>query len=740
MKKYQKVKHYLEQEIAAAPKQKVFAENFTFQDIYVSLKAQAIDANGNLNQYSPPVILEDQVKDILHQENFSDKVIVIQGKAGSGKTLFSRIMADWVRQEMYPQWTPIVVHLNDFKIIQPSFEYNLRSHLKNTFAKYSHQWLTTGVTRFLFLLDGFDELPPSKNSRSLEEFLQQVAEFQKECSQNHHMGHQVIITGRSVALKGLERFLPANLDRVELLPMDDELQEEWFGKWSNLVSGQNPAYFSEFLQDYTCPESLKEIAREPLWLYFLSALHRDGQLYPERLDNTSYTQAKILIYQQVLEWVVSCFHPQTRKDEFPNIDALDNWRSLLTEIGLCVRQSGSLYAPLNIIEQRLENLPDVKNLLREIAQILERKILKNPLGNLAYKTNNFPEIPEFQISHKAFGDFLFATRLAQSIETWTIPGVQREKFYIPTQQMDWEIYDLLGYGRLTLELVEFLIGLLGLSHNFRPVELFHRLENFYWRWCHGVFIDAIEDSLPQKKARQLQKQGIDLGQRQVDLYAGLNVMILLLELHRYAQANYDLKEQINFYPCGVPDTEQFNKDQLFCIIGYSCSLDVSAFLRIAGVFLSGINLSHVDLISTYLVGANLSHANLTETSLSMAYLSGANLSGANLSGAYLTGANLSGANLSYANLTRANLHSTDLFRADLRHANLTGTNLRSADLSGADLSSVNFQGANLSDADLQNITWDENTNWQEVQGLDMAVNVPDSLQKYQTFSTLNSKN
>lgn len=740
MKKYQKVKDYLEQEIAAAPKQKVFAENFTWQDIYVSLKAQAIDANGELDPSSQPVILTEKIKELLHQETLNDQVILIQGQAGAGKTLFCWFMADWVRQEMYPQWTPIVVPLNDFKIIQPSFEYNLRSHLKSTFAKYREQWLTSGITRFLFFLDGFDELPPSKNSRSLEEFLQEVAEFQKECSQNNSMGHQVIITGRSVALVGLERFLPSNLERLEILPMDDETQQEWFDKWSALVSQKNSVAFWQLLGNSNCPESLKELAREPLWLYFLSAMDRDGQLQPERWEDANYTQGKILIYQQVLEWVVTCFHPQTPKGEFPNIDALDNWRSLLIEIGLSVRQSGSFSAPLSMICQRLDNLPEAKDLLIQIAQILERKPITTPLGNFVQITNNYPEIQEFKISHKTFGDFLFATRLAQSIESWTMPGVQREKFYIPTHQMDWEIYDLLGYGRLTLELVEFLIGLLGLNHNFRPVELFQRLENFYWRWCQGAFIDAIEDSLPQKKARQLQKQGIDLGQRQVDLYAGLNVMILLLELHRYAQANYDLKEQINFYPCGVPDTEQFNKDQLFCIIGYSCSLDVSAFLRIVGVFLSGINLSHVDLISTYLVGANLSHANLTETSLSMAYLSGANLSGSNLSGAYLTGANLSGANLSYANLTRANLHSTDLFRADLRYANLTDTNLRSADLSGADLSSANLKGANLSDADLQNIIWDENTNWHEVQGLDMAVNVPDSLQKYQTFSSLNSKN
>jgi hypothetical protein len=739
LKKYQKVKTYLAQEIATAPNQKVFADDFSFEDIYVSLKTQPIDANGHLQDVDP-VELETWVKEKLQQEHFSDQVILIQGEAGAGKSVFCRFLADWVRESMYPQWTPILINLNDFKIVDTSFEYNLRSHLKNTFLKYTEHWFNSGVTRFLFLLDGFDELPPAKNSRSLEEFLQQVAEFQKSCSQDPNMGHQVIITGRSVALTGLERFLPSNLERVELLPMDDPLQQEWFGKWANLFPDENPVLLSEILEDPNCPESLLSLAKEPLWLYFLSAMYRDGQFNPERLFNTNYTQAKILIYQQVLEWVVSCFHPTTPKDEFPNIDELDNWRSLLIEIGLSVRQSGSLSAPLSTIGQRFEEQSEEKTLLAEISQKLERKILKNPLATFANQAKTYLDLKNVEISHKTFTDFLFATRLSKTLNNWTQPGINRQQFYIPNQQMDWEIYDLLGYGRLTIEIVEFVMGLLQLSPDFRPVELFQRLEHFYDRWCQGVFIDAIEESLPQKKARQLHKQGIDLGQRQVDLYAGMNAMILLLELHRYGQSTYDLQEPMNFYPCGHPDREQFDKDRLFCIMGYSCSLDVSAFLRTVGLFLSGINLSKVDLISTYLVGANFSYANLSQTSLSMAYLSGANLSSADLSGAYLTGANLSGANLSYSNLTGANLHSTDLFRADLHNADLTRVNLRSADLSGANLSGVNLMGANLSDADLQNITWDENTNWEAVQGLDLAVNVPEPLQKYQSFSSLNSRN
>ena len=740
MRKYQKVKTYLEQEIATAANQPVFVENFTFKDIHVPLKAQPIDAHGKWLPDTLPVDMESWVKNKLQQEEFSDKVILIKGLAGSGKSSFIRVIADWVRESMYPQWTPIIINLNNFKIVQQSFEYNLRSHLKHLFAKYTEQWFTTGKTRFLFFLDGFDELTPGKTSRSLEEFLQQVGEFQRACARDPQMGHQVIISGRSFALKGLERFLPSNLERLEILPMDDGLQQAWLEKWSDLVTSENPLNFSEILQDPNCPEPLQNIAREPLWLYFLSAMHRDGQFDMERFQNISQTRAKILIYQQLLDWVVSCFHPTTPKEEFPNIETLDNWRAILTEIGLSVRQSGSLSAPLSTILQRFEDQTLENNILSEISELLERESIKNPLCTFSNSSETSEDIKEVKLNHKSFANFLFATRLTQAIENWTSPGVKRQKFYLPTHQMDWEIYDLLGYGQLTLEIVEFIIGLLELSPEFSPVELFQRLEDFYLRWCDGFFIDAIEESLPQKKARELQKQGIDLGQRQVDIYAGLNVMILLLELHRYAREKYDLQQHINFYPCGDPESEQFDKDRLFCMIGYSCSLDVSAFLRTVGLFLSGINLSQVDLISIYLVGANLSHANLSGTSFSMAYLSGVNFSKANLSGAYLTGANLSGANLSHANLSGANLHSTDLFRADLRHANLSGVNLRSADLSGADLSSVDLTGANLSDADLQNIGWDEHTNWEDVQGLDLAVNVPDLLQKYQSFSSLNSKN
>jgi hypothetical protein len=263
------------------------------------------------------------------------------------------------------------------------------------------------------------------------------------------------------------------------------------------------------------------------------------------------------------------------------------------------------------------------------------------------------------------------------------------------------------------------------------VQLFKRLENFYLRWCDGEFIDALQDNYPQKKMSQLQGQGIKTGLRQVDVYAGLNVMILLLELHRYAQSQDDLKNEIAFYPCGQPDTEGFGEtsDRLLRIIGYGCCISVGFFLGTVGSFLRGANLSDANLSGADLSGADLSDADLSGAFLSGAFLSGAFLSRACLSGAILSRAFLRGAILSDADLSDADLSGATLFSAILSGADLSGAILSGAFLSRAILSGADLRGAILSGADLENIIWDEDTKWENVRGLETAQNVPEALKQ-----------
>jgi len=454
----------------------------------------------------------------------------------------------------------------------------------------------------------------------------------------------------------------------------------------------------------------------------------------------------------------------------------------------------------------------------------------------------------------------FEEKLQESLTRWG------QKSSVDQRQFWEEIYTILSNIALKPEIVEAVIIRFVRSENTNPVIVFRKLEDFYRRWCDGEFIDAAPDNnLAQKQMLQLQTQNVVIGLRKVDINTGLNVMILLLELHKILRSQSDnLQTEISFYPSAKPDSNNFFTSKLLRVINYSDSMEIGNFSNVVGEFLddaqlegvylgdanlTGVNFSNANLMGAYLgnanltglqaikvnlgnadlgdanlSGANLTKANLissdlTHCNLSGADLSGANLSGADLSGADLNGANLSGANLSNANLTSANLRDAilsganlqnsilfganlsdskligaemsyaDLCRADLSGANLRGStlkgtnlsdcilfstnlirailvaadlsyaklnganlegaNLRSAIILGADLSGVNLSqvilreadlsgvtlnqanlsGVDVSEANLQNVTWNENLIWENVCGLDKAVNVPEALKK-----------
>jgi hypothetical protein len=611
------------------------------------------------------------------------------------------MFADWVRQYLHPMWTPILIRLRDIDEFQQSLEETLRSRVKYDFAQSDDGWLTDAHKRFLFILDGFDELRIERNSnQSVERFLRQVGTFQFD----YNGKNRVLITGRAMALHGIDR-LPANLERVEIAEMDEKLQNQWFTNWRKHFDTDKTTEFQQFLQDNDrCPEQAQELAKEPLLLYMLAAMHRDDKLDISKFEQATDTAAKILVYEQALDWVLTKQRSDSRHPNLnyeltkQNPEAL---RRLLAEAAVCVVQSGGESASMQMVKARLQQDDEARQLIERAEKELGEEALKTALSAFYLKSHTSGGVEFF---HKSFGEFLCGERLKQSLEEWTEPGRRGKTFNIDDNQLHEQIYDLLGYGGLTPEIVEYLMGLLTASDEFRPVQLFQRLESFYRRWCEGEFIDTPEETLPQKKTRELQKQGIQIGQRQVDVYAGLNVMILLLELHRYAQERDDLKQQIHFCPSGQLDAEDEFTYQLLRIINYSDSIQLGNFNSVVQQFLRGADLSR------------------------------ANLKGANLSGAHLIRADLSRADLSRADLSQAFLYRADLRGANLRgavliRANLSHAHLSDADLKGANLKGANFKRAYLSHKFFGDIRWNENTKWKDVQGLETARNVPEALKQ-----------
>ncbi|MHC5763579.1 pentapeptide repeat-containing protein, partial [Nostoc sp.] len=470
-----------------------------------------------------------------------------------------------------------------------------------------------------------------------------------------------------------------------------------------LVGQDKALEFQKFIKADSCPERVKELAREPLLLYLLGAMHRDKELNIEMFDGANDAQAKIITYQKTLDWVLTKQRSKKFNQELTEFDTED-LRLILTEAGLCVTQSGKEWTSIKAIESRLRN----DKTAREMLESAQRNINESPLRNalaafyikLAKASSTTSGAVEF--IHRSFGEFLCAQKIKQSLRHWTKIDSEsrRERYVIDDDKLAEEIYDLFGYGGLTQEIVEYLMALLDSEEQFQYLKLFERLEDFYHIWCQGKFISRFPKNLPLNQMQKFQTEKILLDLREVDIFTGLNVMILLLELHRYTQTPDELKDNIVFYPCGKKDSDNFDQQRLLRIIGYSNSVAVSTFSETVGYFLSRANLRGANLRGANLEGANLEDANLEGTNLEGTNLEGANLEDANLEGANLEGANLEDANLEGAILEDAILSGANLSGANLEGANLEGAILSGANLSGADLSGANLSGTNLSGANL----------------------------------------
>ena len=781
---------YLHNEIQSLPTTQVFDEEFTFQDIYVPLKYEHLDDKGRIDN-NQSFILENWVNKQIRNDEYKDQVLVIQAGAGRGKSVFCRMFAEQVWRELHPALTPIFIRLRDIDTFEDNFEKTINTFLSNRdFVKSDDTWLTDRNTNYLFILDGFDELRLEGRSKvGLERFLQQIATFQKQFATSDETGHRIILTGRTIAFQGIN--LPSNMIQVQLLTMDQQLQNVWLGKWQQVLYNNTEEYpdktaqdaeeeiikFTEFIDNKKCPQEVKEeLAVEPLLLYLLAAMHRDGEIKLADFGEGTGIQSKITIYQQSFDWVLTKQRDKELQRQITGLSA-DEFEyvmeTILMESALAVVQSGGESANLSMINDRLPK--DLACSWKQLQEKENKKTLSTALGAFYIKKDQDGGV---EFYHKSFSEFLFAKRIYQSLLRWTIKYREgrRDVWKVEYSDLPWKIYDLLGYGGLSVEIIEYLRGLIAKDEDLPYIVLFDRLQEFYFAWCDGEYIDFKGITHPQCKMQELEPYIADdtkLGQRQVDVFTGYNVMILLFELHRYGQKSDDekLKQALNFHPCGEigEDGVPKQRDLLLRLIGYGHCVGTNAFYQIVCPFLSDAYLSGANLYGANLYGANLSGANLYGANLDRAKLRSANLDraklrsanlygadlyGANLSGADLYGAklrsadldraklrsaDLSGADLYGANLDRADLYGANLYGAKLRSANLYGANLYGANLSGANLDRANLDranldradlsGADLSGADLEDIKWSDKTDWDSVRGLETGRNVPEKLKR-----------
>ncbi|QLE55249.1 pentapeptide repeat-containing protein [Nostoc sp. TCL26-01] len=632
-------------------------ESFALKDIYIPLMGVPQAAN-----HSQPVDLKTWV---TQQLTDLESITVIESEPGYGKTSFCQIWAAEIAWELYPDWMPIVIRLRDIK-----YGKNLLETLNSGFAFPIDfnlaAWLNKEHSRCVLLLDGLDELPPTNLvSRHKEIFLEQLLQFQSE------LKHKVVLTSRRETLSEISSEISLQWQRITILPWEVNELKNWFQQWALVQSLPVAQNFFTFLKQSGCfnnPSKLPEIShlvRQPLMLYLLGILHRDGLLDHELLQlavkNPENSHQSLIgeIYRRLNLWLLG----------YP----LDG------NIKTTLYRPGS--AHIHRTSEAIANLLAAhhpQDLITQM-QAIALKILHSDRHQVIIPEGlNAHTLPAFyfrcftskiEFSHPKLGNYLFAGALAQQLQILTqcqedIYGVATFILNTP-HQVAQHLYHLLGYGILTPEITELLIA--DFQHqpksDFSQKTLFQRLASCWHDWYQGRWLDMgiAHNVLPNFHTLQN-----PVNVEQVNTNVGVNIFLLMAAISQ--------KIATPFYPCGNPvNLTEFHPQAMLTLITKASLLPNNIVMNcICPQSLTKINLKGANLSQVVLTGANFAQADLSYAILVNANLAHANLTGANLTCTNLTGANLTGVNLETVNLSNACLSDAILTESEREIAALNG--------------------------------------------------------------------
>lgn len=661
-------------------------EFFALTDIYVPLKG--IEESG-VNSVDLMTWAQQQLADL-------ETIAVIESESGYGKTSFCRIWAAQVAKEVYPTWMPVRIDLRQV-IHGNSLEETLNSAFSGNF--YLNLSVSVNQSRYLLLLDGLDELPPShQGTRAKAIFLQQLLTLQQECR------HKIVLTTCSSALLQAQE-LQKQLKRITIQPFAQDELKQWFGQWAKVQSLPIAQNFFTFLKQpgvfsVKSNSELSNLVRQPLMLYLLAVLHRDGLLDDEILqlaaNNQDTTRTALLweIYHRLSQWLLgypdggskSMFqlygsgHIHRTPEAIANLLQGCHPQELLEKIqALALQILHSQRYQVNLTS--CDNLP---------ALYFKKRWTKsqNPHSQaLAWEKAKIQNcLVEF--AHESLGEYLCASAICTELKRLTqrrADGYGELTFVLDSGGVALRVYNLFGYGILSQQIEEFVIeGLRREQGEFSFQLLCDRLLPFWYAYCRGRWLD---EGITHQAWTYFQAGDLQLNVEQVNAAVGLNVFLLLCACHREAKSP--------FFPCGNPTSPTgFQPEALLMLIGKITVLSPDKFAeRTFLKSLAFLNLSSIYLPQVMLKSANFEHTNLSNAELREVNLAGANLQSANLQNVNLSGANLSNVNLSNANLGGANLTDANLTGVKLDLVNLTNACLFQAILSEDSRETALLQGA-----------------------------------------------
>ena len=694
----------------------MLSEAFGLEDVYVPLRGyrrekresdeEEFRRDASRGEYARVVVdIAEDLRRWLREANRNDAIRILSGGPGSGKSSFAKVFA--AQHATSGAFPVLFVPLHQLRLSGDPMQaiVNFIDGDKDLQENPLDPG-TAKLPRLLVIFDGLDELAlQGKLAKEVaREFVREIRSIVKSDFNRESARLQVLFTGREVVvpdsfkdprqvLHVLPYFVPEEKrKREDGEPYEDaenhlgcDQRNTWWSKYSAATKGTYRTMPAELHR-----ENLTEITAQPLLNYLVALNFMQGKLTLSDKTNLNTVYADLLnaVYDRGYEDNKHAAIGDMGRKHFVRV---------LEEIALAAWHGDGRTTTMAEIERHCEN-SGLKRLLEVFEEGAKAGVTRLLAAFYFRQSGVQGNDRTFEFTHKSFGEYLTACRIVRAIERIQKQLDRREE----DMEEGWDERQALlhwaevcGPTRIDMYLLHFLRDQVALQDAERVGQ---------WQRTFAHLIEVmLRQGMPMEKIEpQLRFQ-------QANQWAIHAEEALLVVLSACASVTGKISE-VNW-----PSLEIFGT-WVKRLQGQRTGSSESVA--------SLMSLDHLKLGRMTLLFQDLQKANLREADLRGVYLQQANLRGADLRGANLQGADLLEANLRGADLRGADLQQANLQKANLQRAELLGSELRGAYLWGAALQQADFRGT-----DLLGVSWDEETNWEDVRGLETAHNVPDKLKQ-----------
>lgn len=440
-------------ELSRLGREPIFDEAFGIERLFVDLHVSVYRPEAP-EQERWERCAEKLMPTVLSSLDDLQRVIFIEGGPGTGKSSFCKLLASRLARDKSTPYYPLFIRLRD-PAVKPSVD-NFQEMFEKALADKGFSIDTEFLRkrRFLFILDGFDELVISGGTRvNLRNFFHSLKEFQKKCSGGGTWQHKIVVTGRPMAIENPVQDIPESFQRLRIEPLGQKQLLEWLGNWGKVRGQQAAQRLKRALEQGGClgkpkdraskntGEGLQIIARQTLLLYLIAKLDEDGHLTPELIQSEHPTT----LYKAVVNWI--CGRTGDRQD----------WRNLTREDQKSLRR-GLQAAGLAIFHSGREHvgMDRVRSVLKGDSKVLS--FLEHG-GTALLASFYFTEAAgAVEFSHKSFGEYLAAEAMLETLKKIgrTLDG----EYLLELEQAARDWYGTFGARALTKEVALMLRDLL----------------------------------------------------------------------------------------------------------------------------------------------------------------------------------------------------------------------------------------------------------------------------------------